>query len=158
LISKLQITNENFLVAWQLLKQRYNNIRLISMMHVKNLCQIPHVKKGDAPSLRSLINHASSHFNALQALSLNVNVQDLMLNHLILASLDDQSQRDWEIVIAPRADIPTSADLITFLETRCRALELIQSNQLVRTLPSLPRSSQATDRRVSKHTYSNVAT
>jgi hypothetical protein len=90
LISNLQITNENFFVAWQLLTQSYNT-RLISMMHAKNLCQIPHVKKGDAPSLRRLINHVSSHINTLHALSLNASVQDLMVNHLILASLDDQS-------------------------------------------------------------------
>jgi hypothetical protein len=158
LISNLQITNENFLVAWHLLTQRYNNIRLISMRHAKYLCQIPHVEKGDALSLQRLINHVSSHINALQALSLNITVQDLMVNHLILASLDDQSQRDWELVTAPRAEIPTSADLITFLETRCRALELIQSKQLVRALPPLPRSSQPADRKVSKHTFSNVAT
>jgi hypothetical protein len=121
-------------------------------MHAKNLCQIPHVKKGDAPSLWRLFNHVSSHINALQALSLNVTVQDLMVNHLILASLDDQSQRDWELVTATRADIPISADLITFLETRCWALELIQSNQSVWALPALPRSSQPADRKVSKHT------
>jgi hypothetical protein len=35
LISNLQITNENFLVAWQLVTQRYNNMRLIAMMHAK---------------------------------------------------------------------------------------------------------------------------
>jgi hypothetical protein len=158
LISNLQITNENFLVAWHLLTQRYNNIRVISMMHAKNLCQIPHVKKGDALSLRRLINNVSSNTNALQALSLNVTVQDLMVDYLILASLDDQSQRDWELATASCADIPTSADLIAFLETGCQALELIQSNQLVRALPALPRSSQPADRKVSKHTYSNVAT
>jgi hypothetical protein len=92
LLSNLQITNENFLVAWQLLTQRYNNMRLISMMHAKNLCHIPHVKKCGAASLRTLINHVSSHINALQALSLNVSIQGLMMNHLILASLDDKSQ------------------------------------------------------------------
>jgi hypothetical protein len=35
LISNLQITNENFLVAWQLVTQRYDNKRLIAMMHAK---------------------------------------------------------------------------------------------------------------------------
>jgi hypothetical protein len=45
LISNLQITNENFLVAWQLVTQRYNNKRLIAMMHAKHLCQVPQVKK-----------------------------------------------------------------------------------------------------------------
>jgi hypothetical protein len=129
LLSYLQITNENFSVAWQLLVQRYNNIRLISMMHAKNLCHKPHVIRGNASSLRALINHVSSHINALQALSLNVTMQDLMMNQLIVASLDHQLQQDWEIFTASSSDIPTLADLITFLENRCRASELFQSNQ-----------------------------
>jgi hypothetical protein len=93
LISNLQITNENFLVAWQVVIHRYNNKRLIAMMHAKHLCQMPQVKKGDASSLRQLINHVSSHMNALQALSLNVPVQDLMLNHLMLAILDNDTHQ-----------------------------------------------------------------
>ena len=72
LISNLQITNENFLVAWQLVTQRYNNKRLSVMMHAKHLFQMPQVRKGDTSSLRQLINHVSSHMNGLQALSLNV--------------------------------------------------------------------------------------
>ena len=72
--------------------QRYNNKRLIAMMHTKHLCQMPQVRKGDASSLRQLINHVSSHMNALQALSLKVVVQDLMLNHFMSATLDPQTQ------------------------------------------------------------------
>ena len=48
------------------------------MMHAKHLCQMPQVKNGYASSLRQLINHVASNTNALQALSLNVPVQDLM--------------------------------------------------------------------------------
>ena len=70
MIRNLQVTNENFLVAWQLVTQRHNNKRLIAMMHAKRLCQMPQVRKGDVSSLRQLINHVSSHINALQALSL----------------------------------------------------------------------------------------
>ena len=79
------------------------------MMHAKHLCQMPQVIKGDASSLRQLINHVSSHMNALQALSLNVPVQDLMLNHLMLATIDSETQRDWELITASRADTPTAA-------------------------------------------------
>jgi len=60
------------------------------------------VRKGDASSLRQLINHVSSHVNALQALSLNVPVQDLMLNHLMLATIDLETQREWELITASR--------------------------------------------------------
>ena len=70
LISNLQITNENFFVAWQLVTERYNNT-----INCHDACQAfmlnAQVKKGDASSLRQLINHVSSHMNAFQALSLN---------------------------------------------------------------------------------------
>ena len=66
--------------------------------------------------MRQLINHVSSHMNALQALSLNVPVQDLMLNHLMLATLYPETQREWELFTASRADTPTTAELVTFLE------------------------------------------
>jgi diphosphomevalonate decarboxylase len=97
LVCNLQITNENFLVAWQLVTQRYNNKRLIAMMHAKHLCQVPQVKKADATSLRQFINHVPSPMNALQALSLNVPIQDSVMNHIKLASLDGETQREWEL-------------------------------------------------------------
>ena len=80
------------------------------MMHAKHLCQMPQVRKGDASPLRQIINHVSSHMNALQALSLNVPVQDLMLNHLILATIDPETQREWELITASRTYTPTTAE------------------------------------------------
>jgi len=158
LISNLPVTHDNFLVAWQLVTQRYNNKRLISMMHAKHLCQMPQVNKGDASSLRQLINHVSSHMNALQALSLTVPVQDLMLNHLILATLDAETQQEWELITASCADTPTTLELINFMETRCRALELIQTTHSLKAAAAPSRPSNATRQKVSKLAYSNVAT
>ena len=77
---------------------------------------MPQVKGEDAFSLRQLINHVSSHMNALKALSLNVSIQDLMLNHLMLATLDPEMQREWELIMASLTDTPTTAELVTFLE------------------------------------------
>jgi hypothetical protein len=37
LVANLHITNDNFVVAWSLVTQRYNNIKLIAMKHVKHL-------------------------------------------------------------------------------------------------------------------------
>ena len=128
------------------------------MMHAKHLCQLPTVRKGDAQSLRQLINHVSSHMNALQALTLNVPVQDLMLNHLMLATLDAETQREWELFTTSRADTPTTTDLVTFLESRCRALELLQNIQSVKTTTTTVRTSQGSGHKVSKPSYSNVST
>jgi len=113
------------------------------MMHAKHLCQMPQVRKGDASSLRQLINHVSSHMNALQALSLNVPVRDLMLNHLMLATLHPKTQGEWELITVSRADKPTTAELVTFLESRCRAIDLLQKTQSLKIVPNISRSSQS---------------
>jgi len=53
---------------------------------------------------------------ALPALSLHMPVQDLKLNHLMLATLGPKTQREWEFITASRAGNPTNAELVTFLE------------------------------------------
>ena len=119
---------------------------------------MPQVKGEDAFSLRQLINHVSSHMNALKALSLNVPIQDLMLNHLMLATLDPETQREWELIMASRIDTPTTAELVTFLESRCRALELLQTTQSLKSTAITPRSLQSAGAKVSKPIHCNVAT
>ena len=109
LISNLQITHDNFVVAWDLVTQRYNNIKLIAMTHVKQLLQLPHVKRNDATSLRHFINHVSSNMNAIQALALNTSMQDLILNHLLLSVLDSETHKEWELQTAAQQDIPTTS-------------------------------------------------
>jgi hypothetical protein len=63
---------------------------------------MPAVKRGDISSLRQLINHVSSHTKALQALTLNITFQDLVLIHMTLATLDADTHREWELLIAAR--------------------------------------------------------
>jgi len=86
LISNLQITNENFPVAWQLVTC-FHNKRLPWCM--PRICQMRQVKKGFASSSRQWI--VSSHINSLQAV-LESPIQDLMLNHLMLATLDSETR------------------------------------------------------------------
>jgi hypothetical protein len=96
LIVNLPITSDNFSVAWQLVTQRYNNVKLIAMKHVK-LIHLPQVKGRDSSSLRQLISHVTSHTNALQALNLQATKHDLILNHLLLSVLDSETHKEWEL-------------------------------------------------------------
>jgi hypothetical protein len=56
--------------------------------------------------------------------------------------------------------MPTTSELITFLESRCRALELLQTTELVKasTAPSRTSQSSSSKVRVNKPAYSNIAT
>jgi len=82
--------------------------------------------------------------NALQALSLNVLVQDLILKHLILATIDHKSQREVELISATSTETPTTVDLVTFLESRCRALKRLQMTQSLKMVAVTSRSSHTT--------------
>jgi len=128
------------------------------MMHDKHLPKMPHVIKRDASSLRKLMKYVSSHMNALQALSLNVYVQDLILNNLMPATIDPESQREWEFFTATRTFTSTTEVIVTFLESRYRTLQRIHITQAQKMAPVTSRSSHPTGSKVSKPSYSNVAT
>ena len=93
-IQNLAIRNK-FQMAWQLVTQRYSNVKLIAMTHVKQLFQIQHVSQNNASSLRHLINHISSHLNALQAQAHDIPLQDLIVIHFILSMLDPETNKAW---------------------------------------------------------------
>ena len=59
--------------------------------------------------------------------------------------------------MASRTDTPTTAELVTFLESRCRTLELLQTTQSLKSTAVTP-LSQATGVKVSKPMYTNGAT
>jgi hypothetical protein len=92
------------------------------MKHVPQLCQMPQTKKGDATSLRQLINHIRSYVNALQALTLNTPMNNLILNHLLLSALDSDTPKTWEIHASEQENIPSTKEVLQFLENRCKAL------------------------------------
>jgi len=54
-------------------------------------------------------------------------------------------------------DTPSTAELVTFLESRFRSLELLQTIQSLKSAAITPRS-QATGGKDSKPMYTNVAT
>jgi hypothetical protein len=141
LIANLPITHDNFQVAWDLVTHRFNNVKIIAMTHVKQLLQLPSVKKNDATSLRHYINHVNSNLNAIKALALKTSTHDLMMNHLLLSGLDSNIQNEWELQTATLPDIPATAEIIAFLETRRKALEMLQANQPLAT--STPRQATA---------------
>ena len=60
--------------------------------------------------------------------------------------------------MASRTDTPTTAELVTFLESRFRALKLLQTTQSLKSTVITPRSPQSAGAKVSKSIHCNVAT
>jgi hypothetical protein len=76
-----------------------------------------------------------------------------MLNHLMLATLDNQTHQEWEQFTASRADTPTTAELVTFLECRVQGLRVTpEYSHQAWLLPINVQHSQLEARSVNLHT------
>jgi len=75
----------------------------------------------------------------------------------MLFTLEFRIHRERELFTVSRADTPTTAELVTSVDSRCRVLELLQTTQSLKVFPNILCSSPSTGNKVIK-TYSDVAT
>lgn len=124
-IEHLQLTSDNFPVAWQILSSRYENKRRLISTHLNKLLTLPNVTAKSAPELRALRDKANSAIAALKNLDRPVDQWSDILVFLVTQKLDKSSREALEIKFGNNHDYSTYAELDTFLESRIRALDSI---------------------------------
>lgn len=82
-IHTLETTEENYEIAWRLIKERYENKKLIINTHIKELFELPTVNKGSHIVLRNFMDSARTHTRALEALKQPVLQWDTILIYLL---------------------------------------------------------------------------
>jgi succinate dehydrogenase/fumarate reductase cytochrome b subunit len=66
----------------------------------------------------------------------------LILNHLLLSVLDSETHKALELHSATQ-DVPSTTQVMAFLEQRCKALELIQTSQATNATTALSRHTSS---------------
>ena len=85
LLSSITISDSNYEVAKEILKNRYSNPRPISRAHVKSIVNIPHQETENSKSLNLLIESVEEHRLALSNLRHNAEEQDLFLLYIVFS-------------------------------------------------------------------------
>jgi hypothetical protein len=67
-IEHLMLSTDNYAAAWELLKWRFENTRLITQHHVRGIFALPVVNK-ESKSLRQLLHGLTSNIKALEAIN-----------------------------------------------------------------------------------------
>jgi hypothetical protein len=130
LIENLPVSQDNFRVAWDLIRSRYHNPRLISDLHIKELLALPNARHDSPKELRLLINQLCSNLNAVEALKIETPLHEIILSHLVLERISLNLRKQWENS-SPSEVYPSLKDLIQFLEGNCQTLEIVASNKTV---------------------------
>lgn len=67
-VSELNTSAENYIVAWDLLRKHYENNKLIINNHVAKLLEFSSITKDKHISLKQFIMHIRTHLKVLQIL------------------------------------------------------------------------------------------
>lgn len=140
-LRSLSISNENYTIAWSMLKKRYDNKRLIVEEHIRAIFQLPSMQKDNPIPLRSILDGIIRHTSALESLEVPVKHWDSLLIYLIKTKMDFVTNKDWEAHLPDITSLPTLETLINFLNKKCQTLESISRASF--------QTSSATQRRVS---------
>ncbi|XP_074032056.1 uncharacterized protein [Leptinotarsa decemlineata] len=127
-IASLQICNDNYEVAWNLLKDRFEDEQALIKNHVKALFEIPSLKEESYYGLNSLLDGIEKNLNALEVLKRPIDQWDDLIVHLATTKFDKTTKREWESRTDSK-NIPTRKDLLEFLKERCRILLSLDSER-----------------------------
>ncbi|XP_011884078.1 PREDICTED: uncharacterized protein LOC105571220 [Vollenhovia emeryi] len=122
IINSLEISDANYEVAWKLLKERYDNKRVIVHTHVKAIMELPSMHKENATELRQIADGASKHLNALRALNRPTEQWDDLLVFIVGSKLDALTLREWQASLTG-SDNPTFKKQVEFIAHRSQVLE-----------------------------------
>ncbi|XP_072403251.1 uncharacterized protein [Diabrotica undecimpunctata] len=127
-IASIEFSEANYIVAWNLLCERYNNERLLVHNHVKALFNLDVKTCESSKILRSLTDSISKHLKALKQLNQPTEHWDTLIIYIVTSKLDIKTAREWE-EFRSKMQYPTVRDLKTFLKSKADLLETIESKR-----------------------------
>lgn len=122
IIASIEVSAENYQVAWKLLEGRFENKRVLVHHHLQALIKFPAIQKESHSSLRQLLVTTEKHVRALKKLGQPTDQWSTILVHLMTAKFDNITKRDWESKTSSK-EIATYDQFIEFTTSRCVMLE-----------------------------------
>ncbi|KAL0883544.1 hypothetical protein ABMA27_015698 [Loxostege sticticalis] len=128
-INSVTVSSDNYIIAWNLLVERYDNKRLLINEHIKCLFSIEALTKESHSGIRNLIDTLSKNLNALNTLGEPTDKWDTLIIYMASAKLDSVTARTWE-EFRSNKDSPTLEEFYSFLRQRATVLETINASKI----------------------------
>lgn len=125
-IHSLPVSADNFIVAWQMLCERFANQELLIYNHTKSIFNIQKITKQSSFSIRQLIDTLQSNLRSLKSLKQPVDQWDTLLIFIIVERLDPDTAHEWESTKPSEASLEV---ILNFLRNKADILEKIEANR-----------------------------
>lgn len=124
LIQTIPISANNYLVAWNLLLDHFQNPARLKQSYVDSLFDFASLTRESATELHSLVEKFEANVKVLQQLGERTEYWDLLLIRMLSTRLDSTTRRDWE-EYSSTLPVATYRELITFIQRRVTVLHSV---------------------------------
>ncbi|XP_013161811.1 PREDICTED: uncharacterized protein LOC106113535 isoform X2 [Papilio xuthus] len=129
IISNIDFKGDNYLMAWQLLCDRYDNSRQLVHNHVQALFNVEQVFKESSLCLRRLLDTINKNIRALKTLNEPTQHWDTLVVYIMSNKLDDVTGRHWEEYRNGLSKPPSLQQFCEFISNKADLLETIENKQ-----------------------------
>ncbi|XP_036147477.1 uncharacterized protein LOC118647191 [Monomorium pharaonis] len=127
-VESIEISAENYEIAWSLLKARYEDEKALRRRHIQCLFDAPKVEQESAVAIQELIDVYRKHLRIVKARDSDVEPWgDAFVIFMIEERLDKATRRHWEETTEQKQEI-TIDMLFKFLQRRVQMLERLNES------------------------------
>lgn len=120
-LGEWQLTEGNYVEAWERLKQLYDRKYHICCEHLRNFIRLPVIQGTPrANDLQRMSNVTHEVLRQLRAEGIPVDGWDMMIVHMLHERLDHETSKQWEL--QRNSETPTVKQMLEFLDRQAAAL------------------------------------
>ncbi|KAJ8981434.1 hypothetical protein NQ317_015636, partial [Molorchus minor] len=128
LVASIEVSASNYAIAWGLLKDRFENKKLLVHNYVKTFFDAPVMARESHSELRKLYDTFTKSLRSLKTLGQPTDNWDTLIIHMLTSKFDNVTRRDWESYKL-QDELPTMQDINAFLKNKCDILEKLELNK-----------------------------
>lgn len=131
LLKHIQVTEQNYDQAWELLQSRYGNKKVIVNSIFKRLFSQRKLSMQTASNIKSLLDTTNECMNCLRNIEIDIASWDPVMIFLVVQKLDPETHKEWEEFAYQKSndELPKWSELENFLQSKFRTLELVTQSQ-----------------------------
>jgi hypothetical protein len=117
------LSDENYIIAYNLLRDRYQNDRRLQLMHLNHILDLPEINLSFVPGIQKFVNSYSENMQALNAIDCEMPRSNPLLVALLLRKMDIKLRKHFELLRNTSATanhvLPTTKEILDFLNLIC---------------------------------------
>ena len=138
LIQNIELTAENFQVAWKRLKDHYENKRRLVNSHLTTLLSLRPITAETSAEVKRLLSGTVGPLAALKTIGRPTEAWDDVIVFLTFSKLSVELKREWENRLGNSSTPPKFREMEEFLEAKVNNLKNLENAALTRFAQPAP--------------------